>query len=218
MQMKTFMGAGLAGALLLGTAGMAWAGTMTQTESFGPASSFSGETLSFGGYTGAGTLTGVSITVTESISGGMKVTNTGTSPTSGTIGVTDFSSVSSTDFSTVNLTNPSGIVTESLTKSGTPDDTSGFVTLTGTVHDTFNPANLTPFESAWTATASDSSALNVNFNPDTINLGVATGGEVVVSAVYTFTGGAVSVAEPFSVAMLASGLLSLAMVRRRRRS
>ena len=205
-----------AAALLLSTAPMAMAGQITQTDSFGPASSITNHTFNFAGYTGAGTLTNVAITVTESISGGETATNTGSANITGTMGVKDFSSVSSTRFSTVNLTNPSNTIAATLTKAGTPGDTTGFRPLSGTVSDTFNfLSGLTHFTTAWSALGNDTSAIVANFSPDTVDLSLGTDGTLSVSAVYTYTGGAV-VSEPFSIAMLASGLLGLGIIRRRR--
>ncbi len=217
--MKTLMMAGLAGALTLGTVGMAWAGAMPQTEtqSYSKTTNWT-STLSFAGASvPAGYhLSSVTLDVSESLNGVVTVSNALKASSSAT------GSVSQQD--TLTFTIP-GMTQDSLTNlapfqtvdvapgSSTPFSFSNVATQSYTLN-----SGLTPFLTPWMLPVSDIDRTVTALSGGTTNVGNTNTGGVSVTATYDFAANATGVAEPFSVAMLASGLLSLALVRRRRRS
>jgi hypothetical protein len=220
MQMKTLMGAGLAGALLLGTAGAAWAGVApeTQTQTYKSGTNWS-TTLTFSaptvpyGYT----LSQVSIAASENLNGTVTISNpsTAASDTSGFVSQED----------NLTLTFPSPISSEALINQATQQNvvnlapgTSHKYDFLNTVTDTYNyTSGLSVFDTTWNLGLGDVDHVITSLSGGSPSALSVNTGTATVDVTYYFTPTA-TVAEPFSVAMLASGLLSLAMVRRRRRS
>ena len=215
--MKTLLGAGLAGVLLLGTAGMAWAGpTQTETKTYSSTTNWT-NTLDFAGATvpHGDILSKVTLDVSESLDGVVTISNSSSASSNAT------GSASQQD--TLGLTIPvlgaeSLVNTAPFQKVNVAPGQSVPFDFTSVASDTYTvTSGLSAFIGPWTLPASDIDQYVVALSGGTTTVSNTNTGGVNVTATYYFTPAA-TVAEPFSVAMLASGLLSLALVRRRRRS
>lgn len=220
--MRTIGQIGFAAALLLGTAPMALAGPFaTQTLSFGPANpNWGPETLNFTGATaGAGQhLTEVIVTVTEALAGSAQAENFSTTASgTGTIGLTNTGTASIPA-----MTAPVTVIDSATTPSFTvpanqtspyPPSAYTLSNTTSVVSDFFS--NLSPFETAWTSSVSDKSLTTTSFTGGLVSAVTSDTGTVTVAAQY-FEAPNVGVPEPMAVAVMASGLLGLGLVRYRR--
>ena len=206
----------LAGALLLGSVQMASANVTTQQDAFGPSPTSWTANLNFRGFNPSlGTLTSVTVTVEEVLTGSATVTNNSANPASGSISITDTATVSLPGTLLPVIT---GDTASTNTLTVNPGSTVGPVAVANnaTNFETI-AANLSGFESPWVSTASDSSTIAANFGTANVLVGGSSLGKVIATVDYTYATAGSPVAEPVSMAMLASGLLSLGMVRRRRR-
>lgn len=214
--MRTLMGAGLAGALLLGTAGIASAGTTTETKTYSATTNWT-DTLSFAGATvpHGDVLSKVTLDVSENLNGVVTVSNAGdaSSSATGSVSQQDTLTVTLPVLGSKTLVNTAPFQSVDVAPgTTTPFDFSSIASDTYTI-----TTDLSAFIGTWSLPSKDSDSYVSALSGGTTNVGNTNTGGISVTATYYFTPTA-AVAEPFSVAMLASGLLSLAMVRRRRRS
>ena len=215
--MKTLMGAGLAGVLLLGTAGIACAGTTTETKTYSATTNWI-DTLNFAGATvpHGDVLSKVTVHVSESLNGTVTISNAAkaSSDATGSASQQDTLKVTLPVLGLETLVNTAPFNNSVDVAPGftTPFDFSSVASETYTI-----TTGLSGFTTAWALPTSDTDHYVVALSGGTTNVGNTNTGGISVTATYYFTPTA-TVAEPFSVAMLASGLLSLALVRRRRQS
>lgn len=214
--MKTLMGAGLAGVLLLGTAGIASAGTTTETQTYSATTNWN-DSLNFVGATvpHGDVLSKVTLDVSESLNGTVTISNASnaSSAATGSVSQQDTLSVNIPVLGTKTLVNLAPFQSVDVAPgSTTPFDFSSVASDTYTI-----TSGLSAFIGAWVLPSSDIDNTVTSLSGGTTNVGNTNTGGLSVTATYYFTPTA-TVAEPFSIAMLASGLLSLAMVRRRRQS
>jgi hypothetical protein len=207
-------------AVLAGPGGRAFAGTITETESYAgfEATPYSGHIISFLGYTaegGTNPLTSVVVTATDIVNGTVTGTNSTNVPLTFSAGVKNILTLSSqpanltlpviTDFS-----NTSGVVTVPGNSSFTTPTLTGSKvassTATGSLNDFLGGWSLTFGE---TGTYIGSAAAGVDLNAATL-------GDVSVTAVYTFSSDPAPVPEPMSAAILGSALTGIGIIRRRR--
>ena len=207
----------LAGALLLGSAQMASAGVLQQQDTYGPAGTKWSTTLDFAGFNSSlGTLNSVTVTVEELLTGSGSALNESANTESGTISITDTGTVSFLPGTLLPLVAADEASTSTLTVGAGKSVGPVAVANTSTVSET-TASDLTPFESAWTGHATDTSSIAANFGTANVLFGGTSLGEIIATVTYGYSAPtAAQVSEPFSIAMLASGLLSLGLIRRRR--
>lgn len=206
---------GLTAAALLACAPAASATTLTitQTLSFGPQRTAWTHTFSFAPFdTALGTLTMVTDTQTETLTGTVEITNDGPTSASFTAFITD-----SADTHFTGLTPMSETFSNTVSRTLAPGATTGMLTLTGTSTATATTTSgFAGFESGPVlGAASDVGALSFA-SPDTDNATVVftDTGEVVDRLVYTYI---VKTPEPAVATLLGTALAGLAAARRRRR-
>ena len=207
----------LAGALLLGSVQMASANVTTQQDAFGPSPTSWTANLNFRGFNPSlGTLTSVTVTVEELLTGSATVMNTSNGSASGSVSITDTAKVS---FPGTSLPVVTVDTASTNTLAVNPGSTVGPVAVSNNATNSeTTTTNLSGFDRTWTGNASDSSSIAANFGTANVLIGGSSQGEVIATVDYFYsTPTAAQISEPFSMAMLASGLLSLGMVRRRRR-
>jgi hypothetical protein len=203
----------LAAGFLLASTHLASAGVVSESQSFGPATTNWSTTLNFAGFnTGLGTLTEVDITVTETLTGTAQATNTSTSsPGSGSISLINTASVAVPSLP-ISFSNTATTPTFTLN----PSETSATYGLGGSSTDSGSiTTGLATFEAPWSASASDSGATSSNFSGGNETTEVSDTGLITVSVDYIYRTIPTDVAEPLSVAVLGAGLLALGFVRRR---
>jgi hypothetical protein len=207
---------GLTAAAMMACGAATKAATITQTVSFGPAATAWSHTFSFNGFNPAlGTLTKVTDTITETLSGTVTVTNGGSSSATFSAFLTNTAKkvFSGLTVSTLNVSN---------TVSGTlaPGASSGVLPMSGTVTSTgTTTSGLAGFLGATvSATATDKGSLTLNSDTGNATASFSDDGEVTDKLVYTFTPTVVTTPEPQALGILGGALVLLGLVRLRRRS
>lgn len=215
---RVALAASVAGALAVIVPAAAWAGQIADsagTVSYGPqATNWTNISLNFNGFNSSslGPLQSVKLTVTESLNGTAKGTNTsnGSVDTSFTIQNTG-----------VVVNSGAGINISAVNAKATPTETIASGATAGpfgiagaqSVSQTFT-SNLGFFENPYTLTASDSGLEALSGGGGNITATFTDNGQVSVTALYTY---GTSVPEPGSLLLLGTGLMGLGMVMSRRR-
>jgi hypothetical protein len=220
--MRSVTKLGLAGGLLLASMQMAAAGTITYTDTLGPTSTPWGPTaFTFSSFNPTdGTLDSVTVTVTESLTGTGSATNNSTSSVSGTIGLQDTATATfdpSTNLTTVVINDQNSGVLGLAAAGQTGDSVTGIDISGQQAKTTVVSSGLSGFEtgSSWGGSVTDTSALIAQFGSANVNVSGTDNGQTTIELTYDYSNPS-TVAEPFSIALLTTGLLSLGLVRRRR--
>ncbi|MFL5251844.1 MAG: choice-of-anchor E domain-containing protein [Rhodopila sp.] len=218
------LGLAAAGAVVM-TASLAYAGTTSpQTASYSNNTNWGVPTLvelNFAGFDGSlGTLTGVTVSVLEEVSGTVQNTNTGN----------DASGIDSWLVNTWTVYLPSALNSVShLTGTSAsadqyddldPGATGDVVTVTGSSNGSAASAasnDLTAYKSAFTVTAKDLGGVTVSADNGNGQSAYTDTGTITVSVTYTYDAPPPPpVPEPATLAILGGGLFGLGLVRRRR--
>jgi hypothetical protein len=218
---------GLTTGALMACSGAAAGNTITQTFTFGPAAVSFNHTISFNPFNSAlGTLTGVTSTITETLSGSFNVTY----PSSGT-GTVIFGVMlgHQATFSTPDLTSTVFDESKSVVVDLTPDESTGLVTLsaTGSATNTAQTGALPDFVVSvpiqFQAQIGDGEYI-LGLPGDTVpasvggDAAVVDDGTVTEQLVYTYTPVTpTTVPEPGSLAIIGSAVSALGFLRWRKR-
>ena len=205
---------GLTAAALMACASAASAATVTQTQMFGPKKTAWSTTFSFAPFNPAlGTLVKVTDIITETLSGHVDITNSGSSSATYTAFLTDKATKAFSGLTTLTKTISN---TVSSPPPLPPGGTTGPLALSGSSTGTATTTSgLAAFEGASVvATAKDVGALS--FSSDTANATATFDGtgQVIDKLIYTYT---TKVPEPGTLALIGSALAGLAVFRRRKR-
>ena len=206
---------GLTAAALMVSAEMASADTITQTLTFGPATTPWTHTFSFVGFdTALGTLTQVSDTLTEHLAGTVDVVNNGSAPTFFVGLLTNTASKSLPGLS-ISLANTSNAVFGALA----PGESSGSMLLAGVSSSSAAIiSGLSSYEVASVlANAMDTSTPVFASSTGNAAATFTHTGEITDQLVYTLTPLA-PIPEPGTLAILSSSLAGLFFICRRRRN
>ena len=211
-------GGALTAAALAVCSEVAWANLITQTQTFGPAPTTWMHTFSFAGFdTSLGTLTQVSDTVTEQLSGTVSFVNNGPVPAFvfGNLINTGSKSLPGLSISLVSISNTVFAGPLAMGESSGPLDLAG--TNSSSVAIT---SGLSSYEGA-SATVMGN-AMDTSMNTFASSTGTATAtvnnmGEITDVLVYTFTP-PFSAPEPSTLAVLSGGLVGVFLTYKRRRS
>jgi hypothetical protein len=205
---------GLTAAALMACAGTASAATITQTVTFGPAAVSWTHTFGFTPFnTALGTLTSVSDTITETLSGMVTVTNTGAASGSFSAFLTNVATKSLPGL-TVTTTDMGSLVTGMLAPGSSSSGTS-MGTNTGMMTTT---TGLGAYEgSTLTAVATDAGSITLS-GPGAGMASFVDSGAVTDKLIFTYTPTTTTTTpEPATLALIGTGLAGLAIARRRKR-
>lgn len=205
---------GLTAAAAIACASAASATTITQTLSFGPASTNWSHTFTFTGFNPAlGTLVKVTDVITENLTGTVDVTNSGATSATFSAFLTN---TGTKVFPGLNVT----VLNTSNTVSGTlaPGDSSGTLTLSGTATNTgTTTSGLGAFQGATVSTvASDTGSLSLTSSTGNAVAAFGDTGLITDKLIYEYKVAAVP--EPAGLAIFGSSLALLGLAVRRRRS
>lgn len=217
----------LAATLLLGTVQAASAGVLTESFS-DPASGFrttpiGPDPYTFQGFNALATTNSLSNVHLDSVMISIKeaayLSGSGTAGSNGTVldlTVNNTGSVSFTSFSLTSLSVADSTYYSSPSLSAAQNYTFPTETPFNTNSGTYTTsALLADFSSNWTSTFQDTGFASIGTSSGNVTNGTASDqGNVTVTATYTYS--ADPIPEPAGVAMLASGLLAMGMLRRRR--
>lgn len=205
----------LAGAALLALPQIAAAGVISETESVPVTATNWATTLNFSGFdTTLGTLTKVTITITEDLAGTAQAMNTGSTSAIGDISLTNVAMLT---------VPPLGVSTTTIAATATftlpaGDTSPTFPVSNSSTNSGSTTTGLSFFEAPWSGAASNSGSASFDFTSGNALVSFTDTGALTVEADYTFTPIIRrSVPEPLSTAVFGSGLLALGLVRRRRR-
>ena len=220
---------GLAAGALLASVSLAYADTITQSQTYTNDTNWGTPTLvdlNFAGFDSSlGTLTGVTVTGTESINGTIQAQNTSDAtsdistylnnvwdaylPGSGLNGITDLVTDGLGSFS--NTATDSGLAPGAWGQSWTLTGSSQYQAVSQQGDD------LSRYESAFSVSADDWGFIgSTDDNGDNVYATYTDTGTLEVDVTYTYTAAPPPVPEPATLALLGSGLLGLGVARRRR--
>ncbi len=216
----------IATAVLLASASFSRANVVTATASHGALTDWGVSTPTIGytptfdlpvaGFnTALGTLTGVVVTLTSSVTGSIALKNNGATTTNVSALLTDVNENVLPGSVTKNVTLTLGPFTNS--KLGARASTGPHAVSGSTTTVTTYSAGLNVFDSTWDIVTGDFGSLSVNPGNGDGTATYSDTGSVLVSAAYTFMpSSTASLPEPTAMALLGSALAGLGLLRLRR--
>jgi hypothetical protein len=207
--MQSMVKLAAAAAVALAAPNLAAANVITESQSFGPAATDWSTTFDFSGFNPAlGTLTMVTFDLTARLSGSAQVTNIGSTSATGRITLTNTAMLSAPSV----LPIVTSVTTQTLGLN--PGDAVFFTLGAGRRQVTSTTSELSLFETAWSAGATDHGVTSSSFSRGDVLVDTTDAGALTAQVSYVYTPEAVP--EPMTAAVLCSGLAILGIVRRRR--